>query len=53
MELEQFPSEHSVDIYLLNEVDFESGRALRFANSFGHRTERFSEKARRSLSTRT
>jgi hypothetical protein len=39
LELEQFISEHDVDICLLNETHLESGRALRVANYVCHRTE--------------
>jgi hypothetical protein len=38
--LEQFLSEHGVDICLLNETHLEPGRALRFANYVCHRTDR-------------
>jgi hypothetical protein len=38
--LEQFLSEHGVDICLLNETHLESGRALRFVNCVCHRTDR-------------
>jgi hypothetical protein len=40
LELEQFLSEHGVDICLLNETHLVAGRALRFANYFCHRTDR-------------
>jgi hypothetical protein len=40
VELEQFLSEHGVDICLLNETHLESGRALRFANYVCHRRDR-------------
>jgi hypothetical protein len=36
LELEQFLSEHGVDICLLNETHLESGRDLRFANFVCH-----------------
>jgi exonuclease III len=39
LEMEQFLSEHGVDICLLNETHLESGRALRFAKYVCHRTE--------------
>jgi hypothetical protein len=40
LELEQFLSEHGVDICLLNETHLELGRALSFANYVSHRTDR-------------
>jgi hypothetical protein len=40
LELEQFLSQHSVDVYLLNETHLESRRAQRFANYVCHRTDR-------------
>jgi hypothetical protein len=40
LELEQFLSEHGVDICLLSESHLEAGRALRFANYVCHRTDR-------------
>jgi hypothetical protein len=40
LELEQFLSEHGVDICLLNETHLEAGRALKFANYVCHRTDR-------------
>jgi exonuclease III len=40
LELEQFLSEHSVDMCLLNETHLESVRVLRFANYVSHRTDR-------------
>jgi hypothetical protein len=39
-ELEQFLSEHGVDICLLNETHLESGRNLKFGNYVCHRTNR-------------
>jgi exonuclease III len=39
LELEQFLSEHGVDICLLNETHLESGRALKFANYVCHRMD--------------
>jgi hypothetical protein len=39
LELEQFLSEHGVDICLLNEMHLESGGALRSANYVCHRTD--------------
>jgi hypothetical protein len=39
LELEQFLSEHGVDIFLLNETYLLSGRALRLANYVCHRTD--------------
>jgi exonuclease III len=39
LELEQFLSEHGVDICPLNQTHLESGRALRFANYVCHRTD--------------
>jgi exonuclease III len=39
LELEQFLSEHFVDICLLNETHLESGRALRIANYVCHRKD--------------
>jgi exonuclease III len=38
--LEQFLSEHGVDICLLNETHLVKGRALKFGNYVCHRTER-------------
>jgi hypothetical protein len=40
LELEEFLSEHGVDIFLLNETHLESGRGLKFANYVCHRTDR-------------
>jgi hypothetical protein len=40
LELEQFLSEHGVDICLLNETHLVAKRALRFANYVCHRTDR-------------
>jgi hypothetical protein len=40
LELDQFLSEHGVDICLLNETNLESGRAFRFSNYVCHRTDR-------------
>jgi hypothetical protein len=40
LESEQLFSEHGVDIFLQNETNLESGRALRFANYVCHRTDR-------------
>jgi exonuclease III len=40
LELEQFLSEHGVDICLLNETHLESVRGVRFANYVCHRTDR-------------
>jgi hypothetical protein len=40
LELEQFLSEHGVDICLLNETELEAGRPLRFANYVCHRMDR-------------
>jgi exonuclease III len=40
LELEQFLSEHGVDICLLNETHLMVERALRFANYVCHRTDR-------------
>jgi hypothetical protein len=40
LELEQFLSEHGVDIWLLNETHLVAERAIRFANYICHRTER-------------
>jgi hypothetical protein len=40
LELEQFLSEHGVDIRLLNEIHLVAERALRFANYVCHRTDR-------------
>jgi hypothetical protein len=40
LELEEFLSEHIVDICLLNEMHVESGRALRFANYVCHQADR-------------
>jgi exonuclease III len=40
LELEQFLSQHGVDICLLNETHLELGRAIRFANYVCHRTDR-------------
>jgi hypothetical protein len=39
LELDQFLSEHCVDICLLNETYLESGRAFRFTNYVCHRTD--------------
>jgi hypothetical protein len=39
LELDQFLSEHGVDICLLNETHLESGRAFRFANYVCHQTD--------------
>jgi hypothetical protein len=51
LKLEQFLTEHGVDICLLNETHLESGRALRFANYICHRTDRPTPgEAQRSLS---
>jgi hypothetical protein len=38
--VEQFLSEHGVDICLLDETHLKLGRALRFANYVCHRTDR-------------
>jgi exonuclease III len=40
LQLEQFLSEHGVDICLLNETHLVAERALRFANYVCHRTDR-------------
>jgi hypothetical protein len=40
LELDQFLSEHGVDICLLNETHLESGLDFRFANYVCHRTDR-------------
>jgi hypothetical protein len=40
LELEQFLSEHGVDICLLNEMHLESDWALRFANYVCHQKDR-------------
>jgi hypothetical protein len=40
LELDQFLSEHGVDICLLNETHLEPGRAFRFANYVCHRADR-------------
>jgi exonuclease III len=40
LELDQFLSEHGVDICLMNETHLESGRSFWFANYVCHRTDR-------------
>jgi len=40
LELEYFLSDHSIDIYFLNETHLEPGRALSFANRVCHQTDR-------------
>jgi hypothetical protein len=40
LEMEQFLSHHLVDVCLLKGTHLESGRALRFAKYFCHRTDR-------------